>query len=57
MTDRDLGQEILDGIREIKRFKKGEIKLKTPTLSDPSPPKATRGLISKARKARPEHTR
>ena len=26
MSDRDIGQEILDGIREIKRFKKGEIK-------------------------------
>jgi putative transcriptional regulator len=42
MTDRNIGQEILEGIREIKRFKKGEIKLKTKTLNEPSPPKTIR---------------
>jgi putative transcriptional regulator len=42
MNNRDIGQEILDGIREIKSFKKGEIKLKTHTLSEPSSPKLIR---------------
>lgn len=42
MSDRNIGQEILDGIKEIKRFKKGEIKLKTRTLAEPSPAKTIR---------------
>jgi len=42
MSNRDIGKEILDGILEIKSFKKGEIKLKTYTLSEPSPPKVIR---------------
>ena len=29
MSERDIGQEILDGIEEIKAFKSGEGKLKT----------------------------
>ena len=42
MNNRSIGQEILDGIREMKSFKKGEIKLKTHTLSEPSQPKVIR---------------
>ena len=42
MSDRNIGQEILEGIKEIKRFKKGEIKLKTRTLKEPSPAKTIR---------------
>ena len=42
MSNRDIGQEILDGIKEIKRFKKGELKLNTRTLSEPSPAKTIR---------------
>jgi len=42
MSDRDIGQEILDSIREIKRFKKGEIDLKSRILNEPSPPKSIR---------------
>jgi putative transcriptional regulator len=42
MSDRNIGQEILDGIKEIKRFKKGKIKLKTRTLNEPSPAKTIR---------------
>ena len=42
MNDRNIGQEILDGIREIKQFKKGEIKLKVRSLSEPSPAKTIR---------------
>lgn len=37
MTNRDIGVEILDGIKEIKKHKKDELQLKTTTLSDPSP--------------------
>lgn len=37
MTDRNIGMEILEGIKEIKKHKKGEIQLKTTTLADPSP--------------------
>jgi hypothetical protein len=32
MSDRDIGQEILEGLKEIKKFKKDEIELKTRTL-------------------------
>lgn len=35
-NERNLGQEILDGIEEIKRHKKGGQKLRTRDLSDPS---------------------
>jgi len=37
MTDRNIGMEILEGIKEIKKHKKGELQLRTTTLSDPSP--------------------
>lgn len=37
MTDRNIGMEILDGIKEIKQHKEGKVKLKTTTLTDPSP--------------------
>ena len=42
MSDRNIGQEILEGIREIKSFKKGEINLTTRTLNEPSPTKTIR---------------
>ncbi|ADH85714.1 helix-turn-helix domain-containing protein [Desulfurivibrio alkaliphilus] len=42
MADRNLGAEILDGINEIKRFKKGKLELRTHELSAPSPPKVIR---------------
>ena len=37
MTDRNIGMEILDGIKEIKKHKEGKVKLQTTTLTDPSP--------------------
>jgi len=37
MTDRDIGMEILDGIKEIKKHIEGKVNLKTTVLSDPSP--------------------
>jgi putative transcriptional regulator len=42
MGDRNLGAEILDGINEIKQFKKGKLALRTQELSAPSPPKVIR---------------
>ncbi len=37
MTERNIGLEILEGIKEIKSYKKGEIQLQKRTLTDPSP--------------------
>ncbi|WP_163560298.1 type II toxin-antitoxin system MqsA family antitoxin [Halomonas sp. NO4] len=42
MGDRNLGEEILDGINEIRRFKKGEVSLRQHELSEPSAPKEIR---------------
>lgn len=42
MGERDLGQEILDGIDEIKQFKNGGLALRAHELSEPSPPKEIR---------------
>lgn len=42
MSDRDLGAEILNGLDEIKQFKKGNLTLRTHELSEPSPPQVIR---------------
>ena len=42
MNDRNIGQEILEGIKEIKRFKKGEIKLNARNLKEPTSAKTIR---------------
>jgi putative transcriptional regulator len=42
MTDRDIGLEILEGIREIKAYKAGKGDLKTRELSQPSSVKEIR---------------
>ena len=42
MSERDIGQELLDGIREIKDFKAGKITLRTRELSEPSSPREIR---------------
>ena len=36
MTNRDIGAEILEGLKEIQEFKKVKIKLKTTRFSAPS---------------------
>lgn len=51
MSERDIGQEILDGIEEIKAFKSGEGKLKTSILSDPSPAKEIRHKLQLSQSA------
>jgi putative transcriptional regulator len=42
MAERDLGQEILEGIREIKAHKSGKRNLRTHQLKDPAPPQVIR---------------
>lgn len=51
MTNRDLGAEILSGIEEIQRFKKGEKKLRTTELSEPSAPNIIRAKLKMSQSA------
>ena len=51
MSNRDIGQEILDGIREIKAHKAGKKKLKIHTLSEPSPPRVIREKLNLSQSA------
>ena len=39
MSKRDIGQEILDGIREIKAFKADQVSLRTHTFKEPASPR------------------
>ncbi|MDK1119572.1 MAG: helix-turn-helix domain-containing protein [Anaerolineae bacterium] len=45
MTERNIGLEILEGIREIKAFKEGKVNLVTRELRDPSHPKKIRSRL------------
>lgn len=45
MSSRNIGAEILDGINEIKEYKKGNINLKVTELSEPSPPQEIRSKL------------
>jgi putative transcriptional regulator len=45
MSERNIGQEILEGIREIKSFKADKGNLRTRTLREPSPPKEIRAKL------------
>ena len=45
MSERDIGQEILEGIRELKAYKAGEIELKSRELVEPPVPKGVRGKL------------
>ena len=46
MVDRDIGQEILDGLQEIKEYKAGIKNLRTRKLIQPSPPKVIRARLN-----------
>ncbi|MEL0614237.1 helix-turn-helix domain-containing protein [Marinomonas arenicola] len=46
MSNRDIGLEILEGLSEIKKFKSGEVVLKTTELSEPSAPKVIRSKLN-----------
>ena len=42
MSRRDIGQEILEGLRDIKAYKAGATNLRIHTLKRPAPPRAIR---------------
>lgn len=46
MTERDIGAEILEGIREIKSFKAGKLALRTRELKEPSAPQQIRQQLN-----------
>ncbi|MCB0000374.1 MAG: helix-turn-helix domain-containing protein [Anaerolineales bacterium] len=46
MFERNIGQEILEGIQEVKAFKEGKVKLVTRQLNEPSHPKAIRSQLN-----------
>ena len=45
MSERNIGQELLEGIQEIKAFKQGKVHLVTRKLSEPSHPKKIRARL------------
>jgi len=45
MPERNIGMEILEGIREIKAYKAGQIQLRTRTLKRPAPPQTIRAKL------------
>lgn len=46
MKNRDIGAEILAGIKEINEFKKGNVQLKVTELSEPSAPQIIRSKLN-----------
>ena len=50
-TERAIGSEILEGIKEIQAHKKDQIKLKSTRLSAPSKPKAIRSRLELSQSA------
>ena len=51
MSERNIGLEILEGIREIKAYKAGEINLKTRVLKAPSSAKVIRSKLDLSQSA------
>lgn len=51
MTERDLGNEILEGIREIKAYKRGSKTLRTHHLSPPAPVQTIRAKLNLSQSA------
>ncbi len=45
MSERNIGLEILEGLREIKAFKAGEVDLRSRVLTEPSAPKQIRASL------------
>jgi putative transcriptional regulator len=42
MSERNIGRELLEGIKEVKAYKAGEINLRTRELTEPSSPREIR---------------
>jgi putative transcriptional regulator len=51
MSKRDIGQEILEGIREVRAHKAGEKALRTHALRKPAPPKMIRANLKLSQSA------
>jgi putative transcriptional regulator len=51
MSNRDIGQEILEGIQDIKAHKAGEKTLRVHTLKEPSPPQVIRAKLKLSQSA------
>ena len=51
MRNRDLGKEILEGLDDIQSFKKGNLKLRTTELTEPSEPKIIREKLKLSQSA------
>ena len=51
MSKRDIGQEILEGIQEIKAYKKGEKTLRSRTLKEPASPHVIRTRLKLSQSA------
>ena len=45
MSERNIGMEILEGIREIKAYKAGQLVLRTHKLKRPAPPQRIRAKL------------
>ncbi len=45
MTKRNIGQEILEGIQDIRKYKAGKKDLRTHTLKEPAPPQVIRARL------------
>ena len=46
MSKRNIGQEILEGVRDIKAYKTGRKRLHTHTLKEPAPPQVIRTRLN-----------
>jgi len=51
MSKRDIGQEILEGIRDIKAYRAGEKVLRTHTITEPAPPQVIRAKLKLSQSA------
>lgn len=51
MSKRDVGQEILDGIRDIKAYKAGKKALRTHTITESAPPQVIRAKLKLSQSA------
>ena len=51
MSKRDIGAEILGGIKEIQQYKKGKVELNVTELSEPSPPQVIRSKLNMSQSA------
>ena len=51
MAERNIGMEILEGIRDIKAHKAGKKTLRTHTLKEPAPPQVIRAKLKLSQSA------